>query len=186
MRGGAEPPEFRTTFDFRPEENQTELWLERENAIIPGWIHSQCHLSRSGLCPDRIYLVCGDYHSPWTYECPDAVHGQAMTLRFSNCAPCLVLSCFSRVWLSVILWTIACQAPLSVPGPPGMTNTTFSTWINISGELETQLHKITNKPLGFKGDFHSSLSLTYVTLISLGLKDHGSEVHSRHWKFFCL
>jgi len=36
VRGGAEPPEFRTTFDFRPEENQTELWLERENAIIPG------------------------------------------------------------------------------------------------------------------------------------------------------
>ena len=28
-----------------------------------------------------------------------------------------VLSCFSRVWLFVTLWTVACQAPLSMDSP---------------------------------------------------------------------
>ena len=32
---------------------------------------------------------------------------------YLKCECVLVLSCFSRVWLFVTLWTVACQAPLS-------------------------------------------------------------------------
>lgn len=60
-------------------------------------------------------------------------------------------------------------------------STTCYPQINITGEVEMQLHKL-NKPLE-KVTPSRGLSLTYWILIGLGLGDHGFEVHFKHWEY---
>lgn len=68
-----------------------------------------------------------------------------------------------------------------------MTNITCSTRINTSGEAETQLHQITEPGTWLKQvTLPQGLSLTSLILTRLSLRDHGSEVHSKHWEFSCL
>ena len=68
-----------------------------------------------------------------------------------------------------------------------VANTTCCTKINISGDTETHLRSLTKLGTWLKKvTLSQSLSLTYFILIGLGLRDHGSEVHSKHWEFSCL
>ena len=57
-----------------------------------------------------------------------------------------------------------------------MVNTTCCTWINPSGEAETRLCKTTEQATWLRKVTPSMvLSLTYLILIGLGLRDHGSK-----------
>ena len=64
-----------------------------------------------------------------------------------------------------------------------MANTTCYTWIDLSGAVETQLHKDHSKNSWIeKVSTLMRLSLIYLIPIGLYLRDHASEVHSRHWE----
>ena len=68
-----------------------------------------------------------------------------------------------------------------------VANTTCCTKINISRDTETPLHSLSKLGTWLKKvTLPQSLSLTYFILIDLGLRDHGSEVHSKHWELSCL
>lgn len=66
-----------------------------------------------------------------------------------------------------------------------MANITCCAWINISGEAETQLHKVTEQATWLTKVISSTGSFFDLILVGLGLGDHGSEVHSRHWELSC-
>ena len=57
-----------------------------------------------------------------------------------------------------------------------MANTTYSTWIDTSGEGENQFHEITEPATWLK----CVTSSWGFSLIGLGLGDHGSKVHFKH------
>lgn len=59
-----------------------------------------------------------------------------------------------------------------------VTTTTCCTWIETLGKL--------SQASWFKLTPSTASSLTYLILIGLGLGDHGSKVHSRHWELSCL
>lgn len=68
-----------------------------------------------------------------------------------------------------------------------VVTTTCYTWINKPGEVESQLHKTTEQSTWLKKvTLSTGCFLTYLILIALGLGDHGSKVHSRHWGLSCL
>ena len=68
-----------------------------------------------------------------------------------------------------------------------VVNTIGYTWIDTSGGVETQLHKITEEAIWFtKMTPSMRSSLAYLILIGLGLGDHISEVNSTHWELSCL
>ena len=54
------------------------------------------------------------------------------------------------------------------------------TWTEISGEVETQLRKITEQASWLKKVTLSVGSFFDLILIGFSLRDHGSEVHSRN------
>ena len=57
-----------------------------------------------------------------------------------------------------------------------MANTTCCTWIDTSGKVDTQLHKITEQATWLKKMTPSARSsLTYLTLIGLGLRNHSPK-----------
>ena len=61
-----------------------------------------------------------------------------------------------------------------------IANTTCYTWIHTSEEAQTQLYKITEPATWLSKLTPSAGSLTYLILISLGLGDHGSNLHPKH------
>lgn len=68
-----------------------------------------------------------------------------------------------------------------------MASTTYCTWIDTSGEVETQLYKIIEQTSWLNKVTSSMVSfLDSLILIDLGPEDWGSEMHSRHWKLSCL
>ena len=91
-------------------------------------------------------------------------------------------------WENHISSRIALSYVLAEQGPNcAVANTTCCTKINISGGTETHLRSLTKLGTWLKKvTLSQSLSLTYFILIGLGLRDHGSEVHSKHWEFSCL
>ena len=74
---------------------------------------------------------------------------------------------------------IALDCLLAELGVRAMVNTTCCTRINTSGEVETQLYKITEQVSWLKKVTTSMGSFFDLTdFDQLGLEDHGSEVHS--------
>ena len=64
------------------------------------------HLSKKIYVISRACLWLHSYESSWRNDCPV----WRFCCRWSVCVLCL----FSRIWVSVTLWTVAHQAPLSI------------------------------------------------------------------------
>lgn len=59
--------------------------------------------------------------------------------------------------------------------------TTCCNWVNTSGDVETQLYKITEQAILLKRRLLQwGFSLNYLTSIVLGFGDHRFKVHSKH------
>lgn len=62
-----------------------------------------------------------------------------------------------------------------------MAKATCCSWVNTSGDAETQLCKITEQAILLKRRLlPRSFSLNYLTLIVLGFGDHRFKVDSKH------
>lgn len=86
----------------------------------------------------------------------------------------------------VILWFFLCITNFSLISSASVC-LEQALWINISGEMETQLHKLhkqakwLNKVFPSLGNF-----LTYLILAGLGHEDPGSGVLSKPQALFCF
>ena len=81
----------------------TEQWLKQ------GGVRGIWRRVETGI----VLLISDAMLDPeWAGFHPHAYH-LILERRFMSSCPCL-LSCFSRVWLFAALWTLACQAPLSM------------------------------------------------------------------------